>query len=162
MTLSEWADVARIVSSIGTIVILATSVYIAYRVHRWQRDSAKAQAQSQFSEQMRHFNFLILESEELQALEAKHHPWGKLSCQEVKNMYRYFVLLNVAHSLLAAKNSKNIDEEAFESHMTNFANMMFDEREFIKKHCLPRGYPKVFRQELINRWESRDKNGITT
>jgi len=74
-------------------------------------------------------------------------------------MYRYFILLNIALSLFEADKRGSVDTSTYQSQMNNTANTTFQDKEFIKQHVLPRGYPRTFRDDIITRWESIDKNG---
>ncbi|MEE9337489.1 MAG: hypothetical protein V3U87_05370, partial [Methylococcaceae bacterium] len=152
-------DYAKIVTSIGTILILCISVIIAFLLYRWQRESSKIDTVRKLHDDLSSYTRLVLENEDLQELEAKNHRWGALSKEEVVKMYRYFLLFNSSYSVFEARNKNAIRLEMYLSEMNNVANMTYEEREFIKKHVFPRGYENGFRKCILDLWAEIDKSG---
>ncbi len=153
LNLDDWVKIAKIVTSVGSVLILAISTWIAYSIWKLQRDLARSSAISLHVEQMRHWNLLVLENTDLQEFESNHHSWGELSRNEVKKMYRFFILLNVLHSQFSAYQIKAIDENVYSSVLKNIANMTYSNSDFIEKNCFNRGYPDSFKNELRKAWE---------
>jgi hypothetical protein len=142
MTLQETAWLAQIVSGAFSIVFVGIMAMVAVSVYRWHRQNAKIETTRRISEDMRHYNQLVLASDELQALAIETHRWGTLTKEEVIRMYRYFIYLNISVSAYQARLRSAIDEPDYESVMNNTANITFNDRAFIKQHVLPRGYSK--------------------
>jgi hypothetical protein len=159
VTLQEYSWVAQIISSIVNILLVGVSTSVAVYVYRWHRESAKVETIRRLSEDLRHYNELVLSNEDLQELATENHPWGKLQKDDIRRMYRYFTYLNIAVNMFEARARGAVDMNKYESHINNTANLTFKDREFIKQHVLPCGYAKVFREELLYRWERIDRGG---
>ncbi|MGH1439399.1 MAG: hypothetical protein ACRBBR_04730 [Cellvibrionaceae bacterium] len=110
MELEDWANIARIITSIASLAVLCFTAYIAWSVKKWQIDAAKSNVSSQTTEHMRQYNMLVLSDPDLQDFEAKTHPFKDLSRNNIKKMYRYFILLNVQHSRFIANRTNRVTE----------------------------------------------------
>lgn len=157
--LQEYALVARIVSGISTVVLLAVSASVTVLLYRWHRESSKMESSRKMNEELKTYTQMVLESEDLQELEIKSHRWGKLDKNDVKKMYRYFILFNIAYSCLEARNVNAISKPLYEIKMDHWANVTFDEKGFIKQHVFPRGYGNDLRKEFVKRWKTIDDSG---
>jgi hypothetical protein len=159
VSLQEYAWLAQIVSALVNLLLVSISTGVAIYVYKWHREVARLETSSRFQEALRSYNELVLENDEMQDLTIQTHPWGSLEKTEVVRMYRYFLWLNISVALYDAKIRNAVDKPTYESHINNTANLTFKDREFIKQHVLPRGYPKAFREELMRRWNQIDKGG---
>jgi len=160
MNLEQASAVAQIVSSVLTAVLTGVGAYAAWFAYRWNRQNAKIEAQRRLSEDLRHYNELVLSDPTLQKYEAEHHPWGTITQNEVIQMYRYFILLNIYVNLWEAWLRGSVDEAIFTTAFNHFANTSYDDQAFIKKHVLPRGYPKKFRELLVQGWSLVSERGV--
>jgi hypothetical protein len=156
--LQNWVNVFQMVGSAGTVAV-AVLMYI------WQRRSTRALSGTTFAEQMRHYNLLILQDEDMLRFEAERHPFGRgkgaaeFSVDDAKKMYMFFILLNIGHAQYIAHRSGALDDRAYHATMGNSANMTYPDRDFIRTHCFPRGYTPEFRKEYEKRWTLQESNG---
>lgn len=151
-TLELYYFVSQIVGAAGTVTV-AVLVYI------WQKRSTRAQWAATFAEQIRHFNLLVLQDDELQLLEAERHPFRgseKFDESDVRKMYRFFLLLNVAQTMHVASRAGAVDPVSYDALIRNSARMLYADREFIKTHCFVRGYPVRFSEQIEKYWGSFD------
>lgn len=126
---------------------------------KWLRQSAKVEARRRLSDALRQYNGLVLGNKDFQQAERDGHPWGTLSEEEVVRMYRHFLKLNLAVDLWEAMRRDAIESHTFHSYFRHSANTTFYDRDFIKKHVLPRGYPQQFRDDLQGLWAKIDAEG---
>ena len=159
MTLEDYANIAKIVTSVGTVFILCISATIAFLLYRWQRESAKIDTIRKLHSDLLAFTQLVLANDDLQEMEAKNHRWGTLTKKEVVKMYRYFILFNSSYHIYEAGSRNAIRSEAYHSELNNVANITYEEREFIKQHVFPRGYENGFRKCIVSLWERIDQSG---
>ena len=159
MTLSEWESIAKIASSVATVLILGVSATVAVFLYLWQRQAARIESIRKMQDNYRYYNQLVLDNPDLLEYERLNHKWGNLSSDEVKKMYRLFIKINMYYSNYDAGLRKAMGKTAWESHLNNLANTTFGDREFIKQHIFPRGYENAFRAEVLKRWEAIDKQG---
>nr|VFJ58915.1 MAG: hypothetical protein BECKDK2373C_GA0170839_106830 [Candidatus Kentron sp. DK] len=87
MTLEQISQIAGIISSIGTVIILAISATVAVLIYRWQRESAKIEAFRRLSEDRWQYNQLVLDlflnNENLQESVSKSHGCEHLEKQDI-------------------------------------------------------------------------------
>ena len=159
MKLEDYAHIATIVSGVSTVILLAISTGVAYFVYRWHRESSLVINHRQIQEDLRHYNFLVLENKDLQKLEGQRHRWGKLDEDDVVKMYHYFIMLNISYSAYECMKRKAISKPVYESKINNTANLTFIDREFILQHVFPRGYENGFKKEITDRWRKIENSG---
>jgi len=159
MDLETLASISKIVSSIASVLLLGVSVTVGIFVYKWQRESSKISCIQKLHDDLRFYNQLVLENDDLQDMEVKLHRWGTITKDEVKKMYYYFILFNVTYNSYEAANRGAINKLVYESQVNNVANTTYDEREFIKKHVFPRGYENGFRKIILSKWELIDSTG---
>ena len=154
MTLQDAAHLAQIVSGIAQVLFLTVSTTVAVLVYRWHRSNAHIEAERRLSEDLRHYNNMILEDEELQDIEVENHPHGNLDRDGVKRMYKHFIRMNISMNLWEARRRNAVSEKRFLTHLNNLAMQTYRDRDFIMQHVLPRGYPEDFRELLLNTWQN--------
>jgi hypothetical protein len=160
LTLEDYANIAQIVGGIGGVVIAAVSAAFAWFGYNWLKLSARVEARRRLSDALRQYNELVLQSPDFQKSEAAGHPWGPISEADVVRMYRHFLTLNLSVDLWEAMRRDAIEPHTYHSFIRHTANTTFSDREFIKKHVLPRGYPQLFRDELQSLWTRIDAEGL--
>jgi uncharacterized membrane protein len=159
LTLSDWADIARIVTSIASVLVLAASATAAVLVYRWQRKLARIEATRKLNDDNRAYNLLVIENEDLQSLDAQRHRWGQLENSDVKKMFSYFILVNISYNLYEAYLNNAVDKNVYRSQLDNCANTTYLEKDFVLQHVFPRGYKEGFCNEIKERWEAISKDG---
>ena len=105
--LQDYSHYATIISGITSIILLTVSSIVAIFVYKWNRENGRIETTRKLSEDLRHYNELVLHNEDLQELVSKSHRWGNLEKEGVIKMYRYFILFNIAFSMYEAKKRKN-------------------------------------------------------
>jgi hypothetical protein len=160
MTLQDYAALAQIITSIVGLFIAALGAFAAWYGYQWLRQNARVETRRRMSEARRHYNELVLANPDWLQSEAAKHTWGPISQDEMIKMYRYFLLLNASVHLWEAHVREAVSLTTYQSTMNHHANITYMEREFIKKHVLPRGYPLAYREELLYRWALIDKEGL--
>lgn len=154
-----FSQTLEFISTTSEVLFTALSAFAAVYAYKWSREKIKIDAQKFLAEQRWNYNSLLMNYDELKHIEIDRHPWGKINKEDIGNMVIYFTLLNASVTLWQAHKLSAVEEGIYESAFNHLANRTHRDREFIKQHILPRGYPKLYREELIQRWEKIDKEG---
>ena len=158
--IAQYADIAKIVTSFASVMVLSASATAAVFIYSWQRKSGRIEATKKLNDDLREYNLLVINNEELQILESESHPWGekKLTPEEVKKMYFYFILINVSYNLFASYVNSSIDKKVYKAQLDNTANNTSADRRFIEDNVFPRGYAEDFIKEITERWDFIEKS----
>jgi hypothetical protein len=160
LTLADYSNIAQIIGGVGGFIVAVVSAAFAWFGYKWLKQSARVETRRRLSDALRHYNELVLATPDFQKSEAQGHPWGTISETEVVRMYRHFMTLNLAVDIWEAFGRDAIEPHTYHSFIRHTANSTFADREFIKKHVLPRGYAKGFRDELQALWNQIDSEGL--
>lgn len=143
-----------------SIITTVVAVYVALVAYRLNRKSNNNQTFLASVQQWQALNNAILTSQELREIEVENHPFGEVDEKDVQRMYLYFCRLNVARTSYESLMSGLADEQICNGHINNVANLLKGDRDFVRNHCFPRGYPKISK-ELEKRWALiDDRDGL--
>lgn len=148
MNIEQWGVVAEIIGSLGTVA-LAIIVIIINRNYEKQK----------IDHDMQHWwhthNSSVLSDPDLLEIEAKLHPYGDITAEDVKRMYLHFMKLNIA--LNCWSSSSLADNEIKEETIHNCVETTFKDKDFVIEHVLRRGYPRDFSEEIKHRYEKKEQ-----
>ena len=155
MSLDSWLSAA---SDLMNIVGAVATVVLAYFAYAYTRKREAFEATSQVQAEWQQANQLALTSPDILAIEIMGHPYGDLTEGEARKMYWYFVKLNVAFNSWVGRLA-HIDRETAQSTIDTVISSTYKDRDFIRKHVLPRGYSKGFVQEVEAGWMKIEQSG---
>ncbi len=146
----DWISLG--INALGAGATLALAILVFNWTRKSERNSVTRSAQSDW----RDYNLAVLADEELQRLEAENHLHDGLTSLEVKKMCIYFIKLNVPYNMWIAQKSDLITNADVDREISNQAALLFDDRDFIKKHIFPRGYDDAFCDLFHAKWKTRE------
>ena len=141
--------------SIGLSVL---AIIVSGVTYNRQRKLHKYTATNDFNSKWQTFNQSLLADPVFIEFERNLHPFGKLSENEIKKLYFYFMRWNVVYS---AFQSGDLSKGLAQSSLNNEANISFHDRKFIYDHVFGRGYDRNFTKMFEEKWKEIEKNGET-
>ncbi|QFT95697.1 hypothetical protein FIU85_00125 [Roseovarius sp. THAF8] len=144
----------------GAQLIVAGIVgFAAIQFYRWQRSSKDKESFVNSVARYHAINRLVIDNPDIQDIERHNHfVSSELSREDVIKMFYYFENLNGMGSILTLKGGKLVIPESDKgtyhvSVVRNIGRAMYKDREFIRRHCLPRGYTETFVEFLDGLWD---------
>ena len=165
-SLSEWSDIAQIFGALVTLII-------AILVFAWQKRQSFVDSLRELNSSWNNLNALVVQNDFMATIESENHPYGKLSIDDTKKMYFYFMIVNQGYTAwILNKNelysslarivprclrSASDSAQYVKQFLENEALILFNDRKFVTEHVLPRGYSVGFQQEFRDIWANIEK-----
>lgn len=146
------------IHAVSEIVGALATVVIAWLVFSYSRKRESLELTASIQRDWQQVNVAVLSSEELLAIEAKLHPFGALDVAQARSLFRHFLILNVAFSAWASRGHFSHDALA-QSTVRDAINIVYKDREFVRNHVLPRGYPAEFAKIIEDGWAEIERTG---
>ena len=160
LRIGELNAILSTLTAISQLIVAIIVGFAGIQFYRWQRADKRLDSLTGAVNRYHGVNAFVLADPELQDIERDNHfvP-GKLSLKEIKKMYYYFELLNGVGSILQLKRERLVIPKSdrglyYISTARNIARCTYKDRDFIRTHCLPRGYTENFKVFLDELWES--------
>lgn len=112
-----------------------------------------------FNSSWQSFNQVLVGDDQFIEFESQFHPFGKLTHDEVKKLYYYFMRFNVAYAAFQGRD--HFHRKLASSSLRNEANLTFRDRNFIREHVFGRGYDKGFSDQFEENWKLIEDSGKT-
>ncbi|MFK0273259.1 hypothetical protein ACIQUG_06270 [Ensifer sp. NPDC090286] len=151
-------ETLEVLANVAEIVAAGATVAISWFIFDYTRKREIFESSAQIQTEWQIHNQIIMSDNYLLEMEADMHPFGEISSEQTKRMYSYFLKLNLAFNSWSGS-ALHVDEKLATSTVNNTINILYSDREFIKSHVFPRGYPRSFTRMIEDKWTEMETGG---